>query len=322
MKEEHYQNHIQGMLCRQCEEAVCLALNSQRGVLYSKCSFVRNTVEVTYDAGVTNCEQIESTLLKAGYPAGRKKPKQYMAEAFFLITVIGLYWCFKSMEHIALPTIETGASLWIIFFAGLLTGTHCISMCGGIALSQTQPQLGNQNRGSLKGVLSYHVGRLVTATMLGAVFGGIGSVFGYSMKAKSMVFSLLGLAMIMVALRMWGIFPWLRELDSLIPSFCKFPQMVKRKIYGRSLLVGLFTGIMPCGVSYAMWLYAASSGSSIKGAAVMGIWCLGTMPLLLGLCLLGRFIPTKYSKWMNIANVLLILMFGVSMMASGLRALT
>ena len=83
MKEEHYQNHIQGMLCRQCEEAVCLALNSQRGVLYSKCSFVRNTVEVTYDAGVTNCEQIESTLLKAGYPAGRKKPKQYMAEAFF-----------------------------------------------------------------------------------------------------------------------------------------------------------------------------------------------------------------------------------------------
>lgn len=320
MREEHYQNLVQGMLCRQCEEAVCTALNSQRGVLSSRCSFVRSTVDVTYDARITSPAQIEAALVKAGYPAGRKKPRQYILEFLFLTVILGLFLGFNSLKHITLPTMEKGASLWMVFLAGLLTGTHCISMCGGIVLSLTGSRLTGQDRGTPESALTYHVGRLVTSTLLGTVFGGVGGAFAYSDKARSMVFTLLGLVMIVVALRMWGIFPWLRELDALIPSFCKFPSQVRYKISGKSLLVGLFTGIMPCGASYSMWLYAASTGSATKGAIVMFLWCLGTVPLLLGLCLLGRSIPVKYGKWITLANILLILLFGVSMMISGLRA--
>lgn len=316
MREEHYQNHVQGMLCRQCEEAVCLALNSQRGVLCSKCSFLRGTVDVTYDAAITSPKQIEAALESSGYPVGRKKPGQYARELLFLAVMLGLFGGLKSLKYIALPTMESGASLWVVLLAGLLTGTHCVSMCGGIALGLAQPQAG----GIWKNILPYHAGRLAVCILLGAGFGALGSAFTYSAKAKSMAFTLLGLAMVMLALRMWGIFPWLRELDALIPSFCKFPKKIRQKISGKSLLVGLFTGIMPCGASYAMWLYAASAGSAIKGAAVMGVWCLGTMPLLLALCLLGRAAPAKYRKWMTLANVLLIALFGISMMVSGLEA--
>lgn len=322
MREEHYCNHVQGMLCRQCEEAVCLALNDQRGILSSKCSFLRGTVDVTYDAAITGPEQIEATLEASGYPAGRKKPGQYARELLFLAIMLSLFAGLRSLKHIALPTFVSGASLWVVFLSGLLTGTHCVSMCGGIALSQAQPQAGKQKHGRLQGILPYHIGRLITSTLLGAVFGGIGSAFSYSAKTKSMVFTLLGFAMIVVALRMWGIFPGLRELDALLPSSCKFPKTLRQKISGKSLPVGLFTGIMPCGASYAMWLYAASAGSALKGAAVMGIWCLGTMPLLLALCLLGKAVPAKYRKWMTLANVLLIGLFGASMMVSGLKAMT
>lgn len=319
MREEHYQNHIQGMLCRQCEEAVCLALNNQRGVLSSRSSFIRGTVDVTYDAGITGPVQIEAVLAASGYPVGQKKPRQYAAELLFLVAMLCLFWGLKSLKYIALPTVVAGAPLWMVFLAGLLTGTHCVSMCGGIVLSLDRPRTNGPWGDVLKSVLPYHAGRLVMCVILGTVFGGLGEVFTYSAKVKSMVFTLLGLFMILIALQMWGIFPWLRELDALIPSFCQFPDKIKQKISGKSLLVGLCTGIMPCGASYAMWLYAASAGSTIRGAVVMGVWCLGTMPLLLGLCLLGRAIPIKYSKWMTLANVLLIMLFGVSMMASGLK---
>lgn len=322
MREEHYQNHVQGMLCRQCEEAVCLALNSQRGVLSSKSSFVKGSVDVTYDAGITGPAEIEAALLAAGYPVGRKMPRQYAVELLFLAVVLGLFVGLKSLRYVALPDVETGASLWMVFLAGLLTGTHCVSMCGGIALGLSRPRSDRQGGAVWKNVLPYHAGRLIICVILGAVFGRLGGAFAYGTKAKSMVFTLLGLAMIVVALRMWGIFPWLRELDALIPSFCQLPSKTRQKISGRALLVGLFTGVMPCGASYAMWLYAASAGSAAKGAAVMGVWCLGTMPLLLGLCLAGQIIPAKYGKWMNLANIMLILLFGGSMALSGLQMLT
>lgn len=322
MKEDHYQNHIQGMLCRQCEDAVCLALNNQRGILSSKCSFLKGTVEVTYDAEIINSSQIETVLETAGYPVGKKRLQQYGVELLLFLIMLGLFWGIKSLKYIALPVIETGAPLWAIFLSGLLTGAHCISMCGGITLSLTQPAINSNTKSILKNILPYHAGRLLTSTILGAIFGTVGGVIAYSAKAKSMIFTLLGLAMIFLALRMWGIIPWLRELDVLIPSFCKFPNAVKSRISGKSLLIGLFTGIMPCGASYSMWLYAAATGSASRGAAVMALWCLGTMPLLLGLSLLGRAIPLKYGKWMTLANIMLILLFGGSMVLNGLQLLT
>ena len=57
------------------------------------------------------------------------------------------------------------------------------------------------------------------------------------------------------------------------------------------LLVGLLTGLMPCGALYAAWLCAMSSGSAVRGALLMLAFALGTVPLMLLFASLGACPP-------------------------------
>jgi sulfite exporter TauE/SafE len=60
---------------------------------------------------------------------------------------------------------------------------------------------------------------------------------------------------------------------------------------------------MPCGASYAIWLFSAAAGSAIKGALTMFVWEVGTVPLMFIFGMIGTVILQKYSKWMIMANV-------------------
>ena len=48
-------------------------------------------------------------------------------------------------------------------------------------------------------------------------------------------------------------------------------------------LIGFVNGFMPCGPLQAMQIYALASGSAIAGGLSMGVYALGTVPLMLGL---------------------------------------
>ena len=56
---------------------------------------------------------------------------------------------------------------------------------------------------------------------------------------------------------------------------------------------------MPCGPLQAMQVYALSTGSPIKGAISMFLFCLGTIPLMLGT---GLFLNKLTGKWKIIVN--------------------
>ena len=63
-----------------------------------------------------------------------------------------------------------------LFFVGLLGGTHCAGMCGGIvgALSMQAAQ----GRAALPIHLAYNLGRIASYTIAGAIAGTIGYAFG------------------------------------------------------------------------------------------------------------------------------------------------
>lgn len=320
-----FESKIQGMICRQCEDAVCNTLLCKRGIIEAKASFVKNTVFVKYDADLISEDEISSSLKNTGYPLGKKNVKEYLIELLILCIVLGAFFVFKNLKHINIPVLGSGASFGIVFLTGLLTGAHCISMCGGIELSQVSENLDMNERKSrkvsVKSLMGYNIGRVITSTILGACFGGMGQAIAYSIKAKSIVFTMVGLVMIFIGVRMWGIIPGLRKLEVFVPKFCDLPKQVKKASVGKPVLVGLLTGIMPCGASYAMWLFSATTGSAIKGALTMLVWGIGTVPLLFAFGIIGTVLPQKYSKWMIIVNVILIIAFGVSMSMKGIGML-
>lgn len=83
-------------------------------------------------------------------------------------------------------------------------------------------------------------------------------------------------------------------------------------------IVGVLNGLLPCAASGAMWLYAASSGSLLRGAVSMLVWCLGTLPLMSVFTLAGRVLPQKGLRFFERISVILMLAMGMRMTWQGL----
>ena len=58
---------------------------------------------------------------------------------------------------------------------GLLGSIHCVGMCGGIVAALSM----SQKNGGISGIFTYHFGRLLTYSILGATMGMIGSMTVY-----------------------------------------------------------------------------------------------------------------------------------------------
>ena len=83
------------------------------------------------------------------------------------------------------------------FFVGLLGSFHCIGMCGPIAIALPVPN--SNNLSFVTGRLLYNIGRVVTYSFLGAVFGLLGSRLVISGFQQS-VSIVLGVIIVIVVL--------------------------------------------------------------------------------------------------------------------------
>lgn len=171
-------------------------------------------------------------------------------------------------------------------------------MCGGIMLTQ-------------KNAVAYNAGRLLSYTVVGAVFGAIGTVITYDTQFKSMLFTICGGLVVIIGLMMWGV-PFLRQISPELTKPCRFKG-------GRPLVIGLLTGLMPCGALASMWLFAAASGSAAKGAESMFAFGLGTCVFMLAFGAFGALVPAKYNKYILKVSTVLIVSLGLILLSMGIR---
>ena len=117
---------------------------------------------------------------------------------------------------------------------------------------------------------------------------------------------------------MWGLLPALPSLPGEQNAACRLPYKLRHQT---PLLVGLLTGLMPCGALYAAWLCAMSSGSAAKGALLMLAFALGTVPLMLLFALLGALLPRSWTKYLRKLGAVLVTSMGLKMLIGGLLLL-
>ena len=93
---------------------------------------------------------------------------------------------------------------------GLLGGTHCVGMCGGIVTALT---IGLSNQKRNNGVrfftyqLSYNIGRILTYTITGALVASIGTVsehYGFGMQVRKILTLTAASVMIFLGLYLTG----------------------------------------------------------------------------------------------------------------------
>lgn len=294
MKSEIFSEKVDGMICPQCEDEIARKITHRRGILTCRASYRKSCVLAEYDPDIISADEIKAALSDIGYPVGSGK-SGLISDMIGAASVIVLYFALPWLTGLVnVPQAESGAGFGVLFVIGLLSGVHCIGMCGGIMLTQ-------------KNAVAYNAGRLLSYTALGAMFGALGTVITYDAQFKSMLFTICGGLVVIVGLMMWGI-PFLRQISPELTKPCRFKG-------SRPLVIGLLTGLMPCGALASMWLFAAASGSAAKGAESMFTFGLGTCVFMLAF---GALVPAKYNKYILKSGTVLIVTLGLILMTKGI----
>lgn len=202
-----------------------------------------------------------------------------------------------------------------LFLVGLLGGTHCVGMCGGIvgALS-----LGASARWSL--LIAYNVGRIASYGVAGALVGALGAS-GMAMEAQWPVrgglYLFANLMLVALGLYLLGQTRVLAFTERLgqhlwrhLQPFTK--RFLPARTVAQALPLGLLWGWLPCGLVYSALATALAAGSAGRGALSMLAFGLGTLPnLLLAGILFARLNDFVRRPAVRMASGLLVLAFGL-----------
>jgi uncharacterized protein len=178
-----------------------------------------------------------------------------------------------------------------VLAASLVGSLHCAAMCGGFVAFYSAGDESHGRRRAL-GHAAYHLGRLTTYVALGALAGALGGAIDLAGSAagvgKLAAFVAGG---VMIA---WGLGLLLLSAGVRVPRM-RLPERVHAstvRILGKlrneppivcAALLGLSSTLLPCGWLYAFAVTASGTASAAGGAAVMGAFWAGTVPVLLGL---------------------------------------
>lgn len=309
--------NIEGMTCAACEAKIERKLRATPGVKTAKVSYARGKAQIEFDPGAVSASDIEKIIDKLGYKVAKRRTSGALKGLGALIILFALYMIMRHIGFLnvfnAFPLAEEGMGYGMLFVIGLLTSVHCVSMCGGINISQCMAHASGMRSSFL-----YNLGRVISYTVVGFIVGAIGSVVSFSGAMKGAVQLAAGVFMVVMGLNMLGIFPWLRRLAPRMPrAFAR--GIHKRRANGNGpLYVGLLNGLMPCGPLQAMQLYALSTGDPVKGALSMLLFSVGTVPLMFGLGAVSSMLSRKYADRIMMVGAALVVVMGVSMFQSGM----
>ncbi|MEM7816228.1 MAG: copper ion binding protein [Candidatus Aenigmatarchaeota archaeon] len=323
---------IKGMTCKSCEQLIANHVRKIDGVKCIDVNYSKGTANVTYDAERTDAESIINAINEKGYECEECNEDKRSGSGWktagtalgFAIVILGAFLIAQSSLISVVPEFGTNASLFLIFTVGLLTGFHCIGMCGGFMVSYTTKNAMDEEKegiksGSklrrLKPNLSYSVGKLISYTVVGAFFGLMGSFFTFTGLMRGIMALVAGALMIIMGLNMLNAFPFLRKINFHGLGF------LGKRMAGRHkgpFMLGLFTGLMPCGPLIAMELYAAGTGNVFFGATALFVFGLGTLPIMNGFGAAISMLSMNFTKRILKISALIVIVLGIVMLSRGL----
>ena len=212
---------------------------------------------------------------------------------------------------------------WALFLAafsmGLFGSPHCLGMCGGIvtAFGLSMQHVSDSTKNGL--ILTYHLGRLISYSLLGLIASLVGVAIFQSIMSNSAPRIVLGAVLVLIGLAMLGL-PLFNQLEKVGMRFWQSLAPIRKKVFpidsfGKALFAGLLWGFLPCGLVYGALMMAIAGNNITTGAALMFVFGLGTMPML---------IATQKTVGMlqsNIKHFRLRQINGVIMLLSGLAVI-
>ncbi len=202
-----------------------------------------------------------------------------------------------------------------LFLVGLLGGTHCVGMCGGIvgALS-----MGVTARWSMH--FAYNGGRILSYGVAGAIAGALGAAsmgLEGQVPARLILYFIANLMLVALGLYLLGVTRALAFTERAGQKLWIHLQPLTRRFLparnvGQAFPLGLLWGWLPCGLVYSALASALTAGSATRGGLMMLAFGLGTLPnLLLAGIVLARLNEFVRRPVVRTLSGLLVLGFGL-----------
>lgn len=162
--------------------------------------------------------------------------------------------------------------------AGLLLGIagslHCLGMCGPLVMAWRGASAASPAR-----MLAYHLSRISTYVLLGAIFGRTVTTLGPAARGLSMIF---GAVLVFAALGMW---PWGTRLQNHVSRAWTRLWVATRTIaptssFRGASMAGAINALLPCGMVYTAIIAAAAFDTPAQSAGFMLAYGIGTTPAL------------------------------------------
>jgi uncharacterized protein len=324
---------VTGMHCNSCENLIENELKEKKGVENISASFSEEKVEIEFDEDEISEKEIKDKIIKLGYNIGEEKEtkKETSSDKTGLYVLIGslvllafvIYWFFLKGINVEIPAVGETGSIILLFFIGILTGFHCISMCGGFVVGYTTRNAEQGHKG-FKQHFVYGGAKVASYAIIGGIFGLIGGAVAFSIGLRAGVAIFAGLFMISFALSMLGVkfFRRLQFNPKFLSKWASKKTHGARGFYKAPFMTGILSGLfIACGPLQALYLFAAGTGSFWMGFLSLGAFSLGTLPVLIGFGSLTSVISKNATKRILKIAAILVLILGLIMLNRGLTVL-
>lgn len=205
------------------------------------------------------------------------------------------------------------------FVMGLAGSFHCIGMCGPLALALPVSHKNDLSR--VTGGLLYNSGRIFSYSLLGLLFGSLGS-FMFAAKWQSFLSITLG-SLILIYL----LFPkrWFHysAKNSLSKPFVFLRQQLGKLFQEKKIssifFIGVLNGYLPCGLVYLALASSVVAGNSLTGGMFMLFFGLGTLPMMFSVVFMGNYLSQSLRQKIRGSIPFLLFIMAVLLILRGMN---
>ncbi len=202
------------------------------------------------------------------------------------------------------------------FILGLMGSFHCAGMCGPIAISL--PLYGNRVITKVGGGVLYNLGRTVTYGFMGAFFGFIGQ--GLSLVGFQQWVSVIMGSLMIISVLLPSLFKNINGGNIPIAGWVRkgIQKLFVKKSFGGLFFIGLLNGLLPCGLVYMAIAGAIGTGDVTTGTIFMILFGLGTLPIMLGISIVGNLVSMTIRNKINRVIPVMVIIIGFIFILRGL----
>jgi sulfite exporter TauE/SafE len=181
-----------------------------------------------------------------------------------------------AVQVLAPHRLDVGGAFALGIVASL---SSCFALVGGLMMTYTASLARSDRRLAWIGQGLFHATRIVAFVVLGGALGALGSAASLTPAWTQVLHGAAILIMLLLGLRLLGVYR-----GRLGGNGVTITTWARRWAEGARLPAGALLGVasffLPCGFTQSMQFQALAAGSLSSGALLLGVFALGTLPVL------------------------------------------